>query len=97
MRQLLVREEAELDLVEAALHYERERQGLGLRFERELNHVLGLLQTSPRQFPEIETGVRRALVRTFPYGVFFSLEDETILVLAVLHLRRHPQTWKGRL
>jgi toxin ParE1/3/4 len=97
MRRLLVREEAEFDLLQAALHYERERQGLGLRFERELNHALGLVQTGPLQFPEVEVGVRRALVRTFPYGIFFSLEDETIVVLAVLHLHRHPETWKGRL
>jgi hypothetical protein len=35
------------------------------------------------------------LVRDFPYGVFFTTETDLITVLAVLHLRRHPDSWKG--
>jgi plasmid stabilization system protein ParE len=97
MMRLEVREEAELDILEASVHYERERRGLGLRFEGELNQTMCRVQENPRQFPEIEDGVRRALVRTFPYGIFFCLEKDIITVLAVLHLHRHSQTWKSRL
>jgi plasmid stabilization system protein ParE len=41
--------------------------------------------------------VRRALLHTFPYAVYFHLSEETVLVLAVLHLRRNPKVWRGRL
>ena len=99
MKRLEIRQEAQEDILEAALHYERERPGLGFRFESELNHTLERVQEGPLHFPEIERGVRRALVRTFPYGVFFFEEedDDVVTVLAVLHLHRHPNTWKRRL
>jgi plasmid stabilization system protein ParE len=88
--------EAELEIFEAALRYERERADLGFRFEAQVNTVFARLLDNPFQFPEIEEGARRALVRDFPYGVFFTMEDDFITVLAVLHLHRHPDTWKRR-
>jgi plasmid stabilization system protein ParE len=96
MWRLDVSSEAELELFEAALRYERERRGLGSRFETQVNAVFARLLENPVQFQEIEEGARRALVRDFPYGVFFTTEDDLITVLAVLHLHRHPDTWKRR-
>lgn len=96
MKRLVLRQEAEIDILEAALHYEREREGLGFRFESELDHTITRVAENPLQFPVIEGGVRRALVRTFPYGIFFCSEEDTITVLAVLHLHRHPHAWKRR-
>jgi toxin ParE1/3/4 len=43
--------------------------------------------------PEVRPGVRRALLRRFPYGVFFAAGDVAITVLAVLHHRRSPRRW----
>ena len=97
MRRLDVSSEAELEIFEAALRYERERAGVGLRFDAEVNAVFGRVIEHPFQFPEIDEGAHRALVRHFPYGVFFTVEDNMITVLAVLHLHRHPDAWKGRL
>ena len=96
MWRLDVSSEAELEIFEAALRYEREREGLGFRFEAQVNAVFARLLESPFQFPIIEEDVRRALVREFPYGVFFATEADLITVLAVLHLRRHPDTVETR-
>ena len=96
MWRLDVSTEAELEIFEAALRYEREREGLGFRFEAQVNTLFARLLENPFQVPVIEQDVRRALVRDFPYGVFFTTEAELITVLAVLHLRRHPDTWKRR-
>ena len=94
MRQLDVSSEAELEVFAAALRYERERSGLGFRFEADVNGLFARLLENPFQFPEIEKGARRALVRHFPYGVFFTVDDDLITVLAVLHLHQDPDTWK---
>lgn len=94
MWRLDVSSDAELDIFGAALRYERERDGLGFRFEAQVNTVFARLLDNPFQFPEIEEGARRALVRDFPYGVFFTTQNDLITVIAVLHLRRHPDTWK---
>ena len=97
MKRLNLSAEAELEMFEAALWYEREQAGLGFRFESEVDRIFTRILENPRQFPEVEEGARRALTRHFPYGIFFVLEDDLVTVFAVLHLHRHPDTWKARL
>lgn len=96
MRRLELRLEAESEVQAAALHYENERPGLGLRFESELSATFARVLEDPLLFAEIDPGVRRALLHIFPYGVFFAVEQDIVLVIAVLHLNRHPDSWKGR-
>jgi plasmid stabilization system protein ParE len=40
--------------------------------------------------------VRRALVRRFPYAVYYVAEPDQISILAVIHTRRHPHRWQSR-
>ena len=39
---------------------------------------------------------RRALVPSFPYGVFYRIREDAVQVVAVLHLHRDPATWEHR-
>jgi plasmid stabilization system protein ParE len=39
---------------------------------------------------------RRALLRRFPYAIYFRLLDEEIVILGVVHGRRHPRIWERR-
>jgi hypothetical protein len=59
MWRLDVSSEAELEIFEAALRYEREREGLGFRFENRVNAAFARLLDNPFQFPIVEEGVRR--------------------------------------
>lgn len=95
--QLVLRREALLDVGEAAVWYEDQRPGLGGRFTAELDDLLARISRSPLQFPEVEQGVRRALLQKFPYAVYFQREDDLIIVFSVLHQRRNPDLWKSRL
>ncbi len=61
MWRLHVSSEAELEIFEAALRYERERAGLGFRFEAQVNTVFARLLENPFQFPATQEGDRRAL------------------------------------
>ncbi len=45
---------------------------------------------------ELRSGIRRALVRRFPYAVYFAIEHDVIIVLAVLHVSRDPTEWQRR-
>jgi len=58
--------------------------------------VFQRIEVNPQQFPRLEGEVRRALLRHFPYVVYFIGESETITVLAVLHLHQEPDMWKSR-
>ena len=96
MTGLRVRPEAELDVFEAALWYEQERDGLGAIFLRALRQVLGRIEASPRQFPLVAKDVRRAILPRFPFGVFFHVDAGAVVVIAVMHLHRHPSSWAER-
>ena len=95
-RRLVVQPQSDLDILAAAVWYEDQRSGLGGRFLDELGLVFRRIEDNPRQFPVVESEVRRALLRHFPYGIYFLTESQDITVLAVLHLHRHPDMWKSR-
>ena len=95
-RRVVVQPQADLDIQVAAVWYEDQQSGLSERFLDELHLVFSRIGDNPRQFPVIEGEARRALLRHFPYGVYFLVESQAITVLAVLHLHRPPDVWKGR-
>lgn len=95
-RRLVVQPQSDLDIQAAAVWYEDQRFDLGSRFLDELDLVFQRIKGNPRQFPRVEGDVHRALLRHFPYGVYFLAESEDIKVLAVLHLHREPDMWKSR-
>lgn len=95
-RRWIVRPLAESDLESAATWYERQRTGLGSRFLDTVDQLFERVRTAPRQFPLVSGTVRRALVHTFPYAVYFRVTDDAVVVLAILHLRRRPDAMRGR-
>jgi plasmid stabilization system protein ParE len=82
-----IRPEAEADVTEAALWYNQRQVGLGEKFLTEVDRAVTRVLENPRAFPVIRRRhlVRRALTQSFPYRIFFSVEEGTIVVHAVLH------------
>lgn len=92
---LIIRPEAEHDLNEAYRWYERQFKGLGLEFIICIDATLSVIQRTPKIFPMIHKDIRRALIRRFPYGIFYLLEQDKVIVLAFLHSRRNPERIGG--
>ena len=82
-----VRSRANVDIKDAAAWYEAELDGLGSNFLGEVRAALRGLTHSPHRYAEIAPGVRRVLIRRFPYSVYFRILDYDVIVLAVLHER----------
>lgn len=80
----------------AARWYEERRVGLGARFVSEIDHVVALAAEGPRRFPIVHGDIHCIHARRFPYSVFFRVEGERIVVLAVFHVRRDPTIWQQR-
>jgi plasmid stabilization system protein ParE len=95
-RRFIVRPLAEADLEDAASWYEAERAGLSARFLSDVDRMFSRIAERPLQFPLVASDVRRGLLHTFPYAVYFRPSDDAIVVLAVLHLRRNLKVWRGR-
>ena len=87
---------ADRDVEAAFAWYEHECTGLGLDFLAELRVAYDRILEGPFKYRNQRSGIRRALLRRFPYAVYFSLEDDAIVVLAVLHAHRDPAAWQTR-
>lgn len=88
--------EAERELDEAVQYYEDIEPRLGYDLSVEVYSAIQRAVAYPRAWPVLDGEVRRALVRRFPYGVLYSEEQGTVLVIAVMNLHRAPGYWKGR-
>jgi len=77
--------------IEAAFDwYESEQPGLGLEFLDEVRAAYARILDGPFKYQELRSGIRRALTRRFPYAIYFSLENDLIVVIAVLDTARDP-------
>jgi plasmid stabilization system protein ParE len=94
--QIRLRPEAEQDLADAAAWYEEQRPGLGQEFLDEARVTLSTIAEMPSMYGAIHRSTRRALMHRFPFGIFYRVEKDLIIVLAVLHGSRHPRRWKSR-
>lgn len=94
--QVWLREEADLDLAEAASWYETQKAGLGHAFLDEVQLTLEAIGETPLSFPSVHRETHRALVSRFPFAIFYRLKDSNIIVVAIMHGSRHPSKWKKR-
>jgi plasmid stabilization system protein ParE len=90
--------EARAEVDEAADWYATREDGVDLdaRFLAEVKRVARLVAERPRAWAEVEPEVRRAVLRTFPYSLIFTLEVDEVVILAVAHHKRPPGYWRGR-
>jgi plasmid stabilization system protein ParE len=95
-RAVVVRPAAANDIGDAFDWYEAQRAGLGRQFLDEIEACLGRIAARPEAFPVAMRDARRALVRRFPYSVYFRASDHEVRVLAVIHQSRDPRVWRGR-
>ena len=95
-KEFRLREEAEADLNEAAIWYQEQQRGLGYKFLDEVVSLLQSIQKHPFAFPIVHRNTRRALTKRFPFGIFYRVESEYIVVVAIMHASRNPRRWKIR-
>lgn len=94
--QCVVRPAAAADIDEAFLWYEGQRPGLGHEFLAAANTLIDAIAEHPLRYPVIRRNTRRALLRRFPYAMYFRIYDQVIVVVACMHGRRNPRRWQAR-
>jgi len=95
-------EAAAAEAVGAAAWYESQRAGLGADFREDFRAALdtveeGVVPGSPWPGRLGDRGVKRTLLKRFPFSVVFVDTGSGKVVLAVAHHRRRPAYWRGRL
>jgi len=74
-----------------------QREGLGHEFAAEVKRAVRRIVGYPEAWTPLSARSRRCLLRRFPFGIVYQVRGETILIVAVMHLHRHPDSWKSRL
>jgi plasmid stabilization system protein ParE len=87
---LIIRPDAELDIQDAFAWYEVQSPRLGSEFVRAVDVSLSGIGRNPLAYPFIRKPIRRVLMRRFPYGIFYVVDQSTIAVIACLHGKRDP-------
>lgn len=84
-----------VDYEAAARWYHQQHPELGRRFHRAVNDCLKRIAAAPQLSPRSESGTRRAFLRHFPYSLYYTDGPGGLRVVAIVHGRRHPDTWSS--
>ncbi len=87
---------AEADLAEAANWYRDQSGAVGERFRLAVDEALDRIRENPLAFAKVHGSTRRALTHRFPYSVFFQVQADNLLVVAIVHQARDPRVWRRR-
>ena len=80
------------ELLAAHQWYEEQTPGLGREFLRVFRRLIDGVAEHPVMHPRHRDNIRRAIMRKFPYSIFYSVEDDAILVIAVFAMSRNPES-----
>ena len=94
---VLVRRAAELDVERIEDWYDAQQPGLGHEFREAVDAVVARIADNPLAYPDRYRGARRALLRGFPYVVWYRVLESFVVVLACVHGKRGPRVIRARL
>jgi toxin ParE1/3/4 len=100
-RSLRIHAAAAEEAAEAAAWYEKERPGLGADFEKAVNAAMDILEQEVVPLVHLPgvagvRGLKRLLLRRFPYSIVVQQRNAEIVVIAVAHQARRPGYWRER-
>jgi plasmid stabilization system protein ParE len=93
---VVLRDEAQREFDEAFDFYELKKQGLGVVFLTRVQQVFDRISNNPSMHSIVVADVRKAVVKQFPFCVFYRPHSDRIEVLAVFHTSRDPEEWRKR-
>ncbi len=89
--------DAEADFNEAVEYYEECQTGLGADFASEVHLTIIRILEHPAGWTKVSLNCRRCLTNRFPFGVIYTVEQDSILILSIMNLHRHPDYWENRI
>jgi len=97
VQQIILLPQAEQDLEGAFDWYETQSPGLGREFLRNVEACFSLIKRNPQIYGTVYKTFRRALVRRFPFSIFYEQENNSLIIYAVFHYSQNPVKWIKRL
>lgn len=88
--------EAKTELNEAIEYYELQVKGLGATFKSVAKSTIKRIATFPEAWSVVRPDIRKCIMHKFPYNVLYSINNDTILIIAITHHHRYPNHWSNR-
>lgn len=88
--------EALNEYADAVKYYTQQKAELAQAFINAVEDAVYRIRESPNRWRLVDDNVRQCLTRKFPYGILYTIEQDYILILAVMHCSREPGYWKDR-
>jgi hypothetical protein len=83
--------EVEEDAANGYIWYEAKSRGLGEDFLRMFYASANEMSWNPMRYPKVYQDFRRLLLRRFPYAIYFTIENDQLIVFGLFHCARNPQ------
>lgn len=93
---LITSPEAEIDIERAVEWYVNISIELAQQFIIELKAAKNYIVNNPKKIQIRYKNTRVAFLKHFPYGIHFSLNEQTIIIVAVFNTAENPKKWKKR-
>jgi plasmid stabilization system protein ParE len=89
--ELIIKEEASLEIIESYLFYESKSIGLGERFLNNIDLYFDRIQNSPEHYQIKRKPYREAFIKKFPFVIVYEVLESEVIVYAVFHSSRNPE------
>ena len=82
---------AQNEIYESVAYYNLQKETLGDEFKSDVKSRIDSIYYSPNLYPNITKTIKRCLLHRFPFSIFYSLKNDSILILSVAHQHRKPK------
>lgn len=89
MYEIIIEENAAIEIEEIYFWYEEKSIGLGDRFKHDLDKRIKVLSSNPQTFSFITFSHRRAPLTSFPYLILYKILQQKVLILSVIYAGRN--------
>lgn len=95
-RNIIVKLSAQHDIDEAFIWYEKALDNLGFEFLLSLEAAIESIKRNPEHAGFIHKQIRSVALMRFPFSVYYIVEPNAVILLAVFHHSRNPKEWRHR-
>jgi toxin ParE1/3/4 len=89
--------EARIEARSSATWYRERSREAALTFTSTVTEAVQAIRERPEVCaPWRHTEVRRRILRRFPYSIFYVVEKDLVVIVAVAHHKRRPSYWLPR-
>jgi plasmid stabilization system protein ParE len=93
---IILSPDARKDLQSVIRWYELEDIMTARRFQADYQATRGRIARHPLAFPYVKNSLRRAIFKTFPYCIYFTVSVNMVRIIAILHQHRAETHWHRR-